>query len=425
MYDRRSSDAFQPLAFAVLKGLTPDDVEIAFFDERLEKIDFDEPADLVAISVGTFTAKRSYNIAKEFRERGVPVVMGGYHPSFLPEEALKHSDSVVIGDAELIWKSVVNDVRKNRLAKVYMGKTSNETLRNVKYDRSIFHNKKYNFIMPVQYNRGCKFECDFCSISEFYKRGLYHRPIQEVVREIEMLEKKVIFFVDDNLFARREEAIAFFKALIPLNIKWGAQISIEAANDEELLKLMVKSGCSLLLIGFETLNEDNLKQMNKRANIKYSRYSEIIERLYDYGIMIYGTFVFGYDFDTKDSFDRTVEFAINSKFTIANFNPLMSMPGTQLYNRLEAEKRHVYDKWWLDDNYEYGDTMFYPKNMTPEELKEGCLKARLNFYKYSSIFKRMIHNKANSKNLNNLIMHIIFNLVSRKEIIAKQSSKLG
>lgn len=425
LYDKRSSDALEPLAFAVLKDLTPDNIETLFFDERLEKINFDEPADLVAISVGTFTAKRSYNIAKQFRNRGIPVIMGGFHPTFLPNEALQHCDSVVIGDAEPVWQNVIEDMRNKKLARIYKGTTNNEILTHVKYDRSIFKGKKYNFIMPVQYNRGCKFECDFCSVSEFYKRRLYHRPVKDVVDEIEKDKRKVIFFADDNLFANKEQAVKFFNALIPLNIRWGAQISIEVANDKELLELMAKSGCALLLMGFETLNGENLKQMNKRANIKFNNYSDVINRIYDYGIMMYGTFVFGYDFDTKDCFDRTVEFAINSKFTIANFNPLMSMPGTQLYKRLEQEKRHLYDKWWLDDNYKYGDAMFHPKNMTPEELKEGCIKARLDFYKYGSIIKRMMHTKANAKNIKNLMIHLIFNLISRKEIIAKQNSKLG
>jgi radical SAM superfamily enzyme YgiQ (UPF0313 family) len=425
LYDKRSFDAFQPLAFAVLKGLTPDDVETVLYDERIEKIDFEETADLVAISVGTFTAKRSYAIADEFRERGIPVVMGGYHPTFKPEEALHHSDSVVMGDAEPIWKQVVEDARLKRLERIYKGKTSNDTLKGVHYDRSIFKDKKYKVIQPVQYNRGCKYNCDFCSVSEFYGKGSFHRPIKDVVQEIESLDKKAIFFIDDNLFANRGDAMRFFKELIPLNIVWGAQISIEAGQDKELLDMMVKSGCILLLMGFETLDIENLKQMNKKANIKNNDYTNVIERLYDYGLMIYGTFVLGYDFDTKDSFDRILEFAIKSKFTIANFNPLMSMPGTQLYKRLEGENRHIYNKWWLHDDYKYGDAMFYPKNMSPEELQQGCIKARKDFYKYSSIFKRMFHPKANARSLKNLMIHLIFNLMSRKEILAKQSSSLG
>ncbi len=257
LYDKRSSDAFQPLAFAVLKGLTPDDVETVLYDERIEKIDFEETADLVAISVGTFTAKRSYSIADEFRKRGISVVMGGYHPTFIPEEALQHSDSVLIGDAEPIWEQVVKDARSKSLERIYKGKTSNDTLKGVHYDRSIFKGKKYKVIQPVQYNRGCKYNCDFCSVSEFYGRGSFHRPIKDVVREIESLDKKAIFFIDDNLFAHREDAMRFFKELIPLNIIWGAQISIEAGQDKELLDLMVKSGCILLLMGFETLDIEN------------------------------------------------------------------------------------------------------------------------------------------------------------------------
>ncbi len=420
----KSSDAMQPLAIAVLDGLTPEGLETEFYDDRIEQVPRDLETDIVAISVETFTARRAYSIASEFRKRGVYVIMGGYHPTFLPEEALQYADTVIIGEAEGIWGQVIADYLKGDCNKVYRSDNSHE-LGGVKYRRNLFKDKNYAIIYPVQFGRGCKFSCDFCSINAFYGNNLRQRPIEEVVAEIEELGEKYLFIVDDNFYINKEKTKQFLKALIPLKVRWSTQVSIDIANDPELLELMNKSGCMGVLIGFESLNAKNLEQMGKRVNMKNHEYSMAIRRIKDKGIMIYGTFVFGYDYDTKDSFKISLEFALENKLLLANFNPLMPMPGTRLYSRLKSEGKLLYDRWWINPGFRYGDAMFKPHGMTAEELTDGCKNARMDFNKYSSMLKRAMDFKANCANPGNLGIYTLANLVSRREIKKKQGLRLG
>ncbi|MCB0845851.1 MAG: B12-binding domain-containing radical SAM protein [Bacteroidetes bacterium] len=422
--DMRSTDAMQPLAFAILYGLTPPDVEILFMDERLAPINFNIQTDLVAISVESFTAARSYQIAGKFRQRGIPVVVGGYHPTFLPDEALRFADAVVIGDAEDVWPQVIEDARLKQLKKIYTN-DSQGCLDGIKYDRGIFKGKKYARITPVQFSRGCRFACDFCSIHAFYGRNLRQRPVKEVLAEIEALDTDLIFFVDDNLLGNEERTRELLEGLVSLNVRWSCQVSIDVAKNTELVELMAKSGCIVALIGFESLDTQNLIQMKKKWNIKDGDYATAIKKFYDNGIMIYGTFVFGYDNDTVDSFDPALDFALQQKLFIANFNPLMPTPGSKLYDRLKKEGRLLYDNWWLDPEFKYGKTIFQPKRMTPEQLEEGVFRLKRSFYQYSSIFSRALNFQSNSRNLFNLAIFLQANLVSRREILRKQGTNLG
>jgi radical SAM superfamily enzyme YgiQ (UPF0313 family) len=232
--NKRSADAMEPLVFAVLAGLTPPDVELSLFDERLEPVPYDHPTDLVALTVETYTARRAYQIAAQFRQQGIPVVMGGYHPTFLPQEALQYADSVVIGDAEGVWEQVVRDAQAGKLQQIYQQQKP-PTLEGLRLDRSIFQGKRYLPLVPVQYGRGCRYACDFCSIHAFYGSNLRQRPVAEVVAEIEALNKKFIFLVDDNIFVDVPKAEALFQALIPLNIHWVCQVSIDMAHNASLL----------------------------------------------------------------------------------------------------------------------------------------------------------------------------------------------
>ncbi|NJN96339.1 MAG: B12-binding domain-containing radical SAM protein [Anaerolineales bacterium] len=422
--DMRSADAMEPLVFAILAGLTPPDVETALYDERLEAIPYDELTDLAALTVETYNARRAYQIATQFRRRGVPVVLGGYHPTFLPDEALQFADAVVIGDAEGLWPQVVEDARRKRLRRIYR-QPDYPALGGKRPDRRIFRGKRYAPAALVQYGRGCRFACEFCSIHAFYGFNLRQRPVPEVVAEIEASQRRHIFLVDDNIFVDVPKAKALFRALIPLKIRWSCQVSIDVAQDEELLQLMEQSGCTTAVIGFESLDEHNLAQMKKRWNLKYGDYAASVQRFRDHGIMIYGSFVFGYDHDTVDSFKRSVEFAIRSNFYLANFNPLTPMPGAKLYERLHAEGRLIHDRWWLAPDYTYGQATFHPRGMTAEQLTEGCFRARQQFNEYKSIFKRALDFKTNCRDPYRLGLHLASNIVSRNEILRKQGMQLG
>src|SRR5687767_14235623 len=233
----------------------------------MEEIPFDEPTDLVALSVETYTARRAYQIASEYRKRRVPVVMGGFHASLVPEEVARYAEAVVIGEAEKLWPAVIDDARHGRLQKFYR-QHGRPTLMGLRPDRSIFRGKRYLPIGLVEAGRGCHFKCDFCAVQAVFNATQTRRPIDEILSEIAQVkqEKKLFFFVDDNITSNLDQAKAFFRALAPLKVRWVSQSSINAAHDEEFLDLLVRSGCMGVLIGFESVDERNLATMNKRFN---------------------------------------------------------------------------------------------------------------------------------------------------------------
>ncbi len=424
LYESRSFDAMHPMCFAILKSLTPADVTTAFYDERLEPLPLDEPTDLVAMTVETYTARRAYQIANSYRSRGVPVVMGGYHPTFLPDEALQFADAVVVGDAEGVWPLVVEHARRGELQPIYR-QAEFPSLAGSFPDRSIFKGKRYAPFTLVQYGRGCKYNCNFCSIRAFYGTVLRQRPVAEVIDELKNSRARSVFLVDDNIFVDVAKAAELFEALIPLKIRWSCQVSIDIAHDPALVQLMARSGCINALVGFESLNRANLVQMRKAWNLKYHDYQTSIKVFQDAGIMIYGTFVFGYDHDTVDAFDEAVDFAIRNKFYLANFNPLTPTPGADLYTQLAREKRLIFDRWWLDPAFRYGHATFHPRGMTADELTAGCLRARLRFNTYNSLVRRALAPKTNLRSPYRFGLYLISNLISKREILSKQGRQLG
>jgi radical SAM superfamily enzyme YgiQ (UPF0313 family) len=364
-----STDAMTPLVFSILKARTPPDIATTMIDERVEPLRM-VPTDLVAMTVETFTARRAYQIAERYRSEGVPVVMGGHHPSMLPDEALRYADTVVVGDAEGIWERVVADAAAGRLQRLYRGTPGDGGA--AVYDRSIFAG-------------------DFCSIHAFYGTYRAQRDPADIVAEMRTLPpRRLVFFVDDNLYWRRDAFAALMRALIPLQMRWCCQITIDIAKDDALLDLMAQAGCALALIGFESLDRASLVQMRKKWNGVAGGYGEVVRRFHARGIMIYGTFVFGYDADTPASFDRAAAFACEQSLCIANFNPLTPMPGTGLYDRLRTEGRLVRDTWWLDPSYRYGDAIFTPRGMSTDELSKGPMRARRAFYGWRSIAGRVL-----------------------------------
>jgi len=345
--------------------------------------------------------------------------MGGFHPTALPDEVAQYADAVVTGDAEDLWPRILEDLKSGSLQKFYRMETLPE-IRDGITDRSLYESKNYPLLSLVQYTRGCAHACNFCSIRANYGDTLRFRSISHVVDEIRASGKKHIFFVDDNILGDRQHFKELLEALIPLNIRWSCQISLDVTDDDELLDLMQRSGCFNMLVGFESLNQDNMSQMGKRWNLRQGPYSEQIKKIYDHGILIYATFIFGYDNDGPEVFEETVDFALESGFFLANFNPLTPMPGTALYDKLEKEGRLLYDRWWTDPDYRYGQAAFSPAGMTPEQLTQGCLDARIRFNQYSNILKRLGRNSVNRQSWYNRRYFILANMISRKEIGNKQ-----
>lgn len=420
---RRSSDAMEPLVFAVLRALTPADIECRLVDERLEAVPLDADADLAAITVETFTARRAYQIADAYRSRGIPVVLGGYHPTFCPDEAGRHADAVVTGDAETVWPAVVVDARAGRLQSLYAGGAA--PMDPARFDRSIFAGKRYRPIRMVQYGRGCRFQCDFCSIHAFYGHNRRQRPLPDLVAELRELAPRHVFFVDDNLFTHVRQVDALCEALQPLRIHWSCQISMDIASDPKRVARMAQAGCLSMTMGFESLNPANLRQMGKGCNLRFRDYHDLIEMLRDHGILVYGTFVLGYDQDTPDTIRRTLDFALQSKLFLANFNPLVPTPGTALYKRLQQEGRLLYPSWWTDPAFRYGQGVFRPRAMTPEQLEEGCYHARSTFNQVRHILARAADRRAHLRTPYHALVYTAANWTSRREIHRKQGLALG
>lgn len=418
-----SNDALEPLAFGVLSGLTPPGIHRTLYDERIEPIPFDEPTDLVAISSDTFSARRTYQIAGEYHRRNVPVVLGGYHPSLRTDEALGFADAVVVGDAEDTWPAVLEDVRRGRLQRVY--RSHYPPLGGMRIERSIFAGRKYGRVRLVQFGRGCCFGCDFCSIHAFYGNRIRIRPVPEVIREIETLDTRYVIFTDDNLFADPDAAGQLLRGLEPLNMRWSCQVSVGIAADEGLLRRMARSGCVSVTIGFESLDPGNLKQMNKAWNHSHGDYGDLVGRFHERGIMVYGTFIFGYDEDTVESFDRSLAFVMRHKLLLANYNLLIPMPGTALYERLQGAGRLLHDPWWLSAEYRFGDCMHRPLKMTADQMRAGCYRVRRATNAGTSILSRGLNTRANTRTVFNAGAYVVANMVNRREMYRKQGMPLG
>ncbi len=413
----------QPLGIAVLAALTPLDWQKDFYDDRLEQIDYDKPTDLVAISIETYTARRGYQIAEEFHRRGVPVVMGGYHATFCTEEVLEHADAVCVGEAEGVWNDILEDKATGQLSRVYSCPPSHD-LRGVKPDRNIFRGKNYFKMALVETGRGCRFKCNFCSITAFHKATYRRRPIDEIIGELKQLKEKRVFFVDDNVIGDVENAKELFHALKPLGIQWMSQASVNVARDPALLDLMVESGCLGLLIGFESLNPDNLISMRKSINENVD-YEKALRAMRERGILVYGTFMFGFPGDTPQLIRDTVQFAKNQKLFLAAFNHATPFPGTPLYDACDADRRLVYDRWWMSDEFAFGELPFEPECMTSSELEQCCHQARRDFYGLTSILHRSIDLKANCARFQTAAFFFGLNLLLHREVSQKRGIPLG
>jgi len=420
---KQSADALKPLAFMILFSLTPKDIEVDFYDECIEKLPQTLDSDAVCFSVETFSAKRAYLLANKYKSinPNIKVIMGGFHPSACPDEANEYADSVIIGDAEPVWEQVIKDLQSNELQQQYISSNSH-MLPFEKMDKSIFDNKKYSRkIGTIQWKRGCTFNCNFCAVHSFYKSCILERDVDDVICEIKNMKEKVLFIADDNLLHDRAKLKEFLTKLIPLRKKWVCQISINIANDDEMLKLMSKSGCIVMIIGFESLNVKTLAEIRKTQNVTNNDYEKAIQNIYSHKIMIFATFIFGTPNDTIESFEKTYAFVMKHKFLLANFNLLMATPATDLYTELQNKKKLIHEKWWLADEYTYGDAIHYPDNYSALQLAENCKKLRYNFCSATSIVKRMF----NPVNFRRLHLFLLLNIVSALGIKQKQETKLG
>ena len=374
-----------PLTLLQIAAVTPDKYSVKIVDESFEKVNFNVDADLVGLSFRTLNAPRGYWIADEFRKRGIPVVIGGWHASALPHEAKEHADAVFIGEAEGGWKQLLRDFEKDSLKPFYRAEPVEGEL--IPEPRiGAFHGD--TFVYTIQATRGCPYGCEYCSISNSPLGGRRYRarPVENVVRELEKVKEKIVIFVDPSLGINTSYTKELFKRLSDMNKKFACFINIKAAFDEEFLKLASDAGFFAFSIGFETFSEGSMEKMKKLPRM-VKDYKDAVKKIHDHGIAVLGSFVFGFDDDKKDIFERSIDLMKYIEIDSAGVNILTPFPGTPLFDRLEKENRILTKDW---SRYNMKDVVFIPKHMTPEELKGGAADVAKEFFSWKSTLSRFM-----------------------------------
>ena len=376
---------FPYLALTTLAALTGADWDVSIIDENIDPVFFTDLPDLAAISIMTPLAKRGYELADAFRAKGVPVVVGGIHPTMMSNEAKAHADAVVVGEAEKVWPEVLSDLKEHNLKPFYMASDfcNLDHLRIPR--RELIKRKAYFFINTIQTTRGCPFDCEFCSVTSFYGRTYRTRPVDDVIKEMDQMEGGFVFFIDDNIVGIPRYAKALFTALIPLKVKWFSQASLSIIKDPELLNLAQKSGCKGLFIGFESLSQESLKAMAKSTNL-VKKYKDAIKIIHDHGIGIQGSFIFGTDQDDQSVFSDVLRFIEKTHIEAALFSILTPFPGTKTRETLLRKNRIIHTDW---EKYDMNHVVFKPLKMTAEQLQNGFNWAYKRLYGYRSIVTRL------------------------------------
>jgi radical SAM superfamily enzyme YgiQ (UPF0313 family) len=381
-----SGRAFQvpPLALGILASLTPEEYEVELVDENLRDLRFSQAPDLVAISCLTASAPRAYEISRRFRQLGSKVVIGGIHPSAVPQEAIRQADCVVVGEAEGVWQQLLADFKAGGLRPFYKGEKPESSQISVPR-RDIFETQGYFLKGTVQTSRGCPLGCDFCSVHRFFGNRCRLRSVASVIEEIKALATRFVAFVDDNIAGSYPYARELFASLVPLNVKWICQAPITIGKDLEFLKLMYKGGCRGVFVGFESIMPGSLKEAGKSCNV-VAKFADHIKRIHDAGISIEGAFIFGFDHDDRSVFERTLDFINRTRIDFAQFGILTPFPGTTLEERLSRQGRILTTDW---EKYDITNAVFRPAQMSVEDLDRGRQWIEDEFYSFKGTIRRM------------------------------------
>lgn len=406
----------QRVNLPLLAALTPPGHTTTIVEEAFAPDDINQDVDLVGITVLTEYALRAYQIGDTYRKKGVKVVMGGIHPTVLPDEALEHADAVVVGEAEGVWPQLVADAALGQMQRIYRaGKMTD--LKGLPIPRrdllSGSQNQGYTPIpIGVETSRGCPYDCEFCCIGQTLGQQYRVRPVQEVIAEIEAIDSPYIFFVDDALGLNRNAAKELFTEMIPLRRRWLAQGTVSLAEDLELLGLMKRAGCLGLLIGFESVQKGTQDEVNKIRNLKIDFY-EAMHRFHSEGFGILGSFVFGFDYENKDVFEQTFEFIMRGHMDVVQLRILTPYPGTRLYTRLLSEGRLFVNDWWLR-GYPLDTLLFQPMGMTADELINGFARLNSQSYSLGAMTKRFFGMSPWKRTLLGCHLYTVVNLSTRK-----------
>ena len=404
---------FSPLAglLAVSALIPKDEYEVVLTDENIEPIDFDLKCDLVGISAMTSYVKRGYEIADIFRRKGVSVVMGGIHPSFMPTEALEHADAVVVGEAEFVMSKVLEDLKQGNLNGIYKARKLHPMSGMPLPQYDLLKGNRYVNKTFIQTSRGCHHACSFCAEHLIYGLRFRHRPVDEVIREIEESGQRFIALNDADFFGSPKYAAQLMLALRGRGIRWQAGVNSYNALNEELLALAAESGCYMLSIGFESISRKTLKNMHKYQNHPET-FLPLVEKIQSYGILVFGLFMFGFDQDDASVFEETAKFNIDANYDVCAYSVLTPYPGTVVWYEMLKQKRVVSFDW---DKYDQGHIVYRPLNLTPNQLREGHMLAYKRFYTWHSILRRFPIAGSRSK-----LHWAIYNLFFRKgEVIGR------
>lgn len=371
---RTETTKYTPLAFGILAALTPDGWDVEIMDENFGEFAFKQ-ADLVGLTAYTSSAHRAYQIAQQYREKNIPVVMGGIHASMVPDEAGKYADTIVIGEGESVWQGLIKDFESGKMKRKYLGeRLPLDKIPMARHD--LFHK---NYAMgSVLTTRGCPFNCDFCTVSAFNGNKYRMRPVENVLDDLQRIPQDKVFFIDDNIIGyskqSKEHAKAIFRGMIDRGIKksWWSQASLNFAEDAELLELAAKSGCRLIFIGIESEKIDALKSINKRLNTKIGsdHYTEAFDKIHKAGIAVLGSFIFGLETDTKQDIIDRRNYILNNNIDTYQLGILTPMPGTKTFRDYQSQNRIVKNHYPEDwKYYSVEDVTYTPGNMTAEELR--------------------------------------------------------
>lgn len=380
---------FPQLTMTLIAAYTPPHWRVTHTDEIVQRVRYDKPFSLVAITANTAAAPHAYDLAARYREQGIPVVIGGPHATLMPDEVMLHADAVVVGEGELVWQKILADCEQGQLARVYRSDALPDLVGTPAPRWDLIKGRVYGKGVTIA-TRGCPFACDYCSIPAMYQRQMRYRPIGEVVDEIRRMPGRALVFWDDNLGANRKYAKKLFRAIAPLGRWWTSQATLDAAFDDEFLELAAKSGCKALFIGLESISQSSLNGANKKHN-NVAAYQEAVRRLHSHGIAIQAGTIFGFDHDDKSIFRHTVEYFREIAIDSATIGILVPYPNTPLFNRLEAEGRILTRDWSKYDGKKH--VVFQPARMSPEELLMGTEWAARQFYSLESIFDRMCRSR--------------------------------
>jgi radical SAM superfamily enzyme YgiQ (UPF0313 family) len=381
---------FQQITMPYLAARVPPGWEVIHVDEEAEEIDWNINVDVVGVTFHTPSAFHAYNIAKRFRSRGICVVMGGPHVTLLPEEASQYADVIFIGEAEGLWEKFLKGFEAGSYLCVYQ-QTSVLSLENIPMARKdLFHRHDYtNGVLFA--TRGCPGQCDFCTIAVMYRHKLRKRPIEEVAAEYASFKGKIIIFWDDNIAGDMEYAKELFRAMAPYRKWWSSQASVHAGRDDDFLEAAAQSGCKQLFLGLESISQKSMADVNKGFN-RVEEYRQIIERIHAHGIAVQAGTVFGFDHDSPEIFNDTLDFLEKMGVENATFNILTPFPGTPLFQKMEAEGRILTRDWSKYNSRD--DVVYQPKRMSVAELLAGFRYANARFYSLPSIAKRLSRSSA-------------------------------